>query len=890
MKERMGWRYWLPRNLALAVIYLVTALVSYRFYDPAAVATAIFPSAGVALAAILVWGWRAVGGVFLGSALLNLILWTTSHAPLTALGIAPWIGVGASLQALVGGLLCRRFALITEGPKSDWHELRLILLGGPLACFISPVVGCLGLYLCGRLADTDVLFNIWTWWVGDTVGVVIFTPLILQVLQRRYRRVENFWWALTAPLLAFAVVLLLFLQINREEQRHLESGFRDQARALVQRLDLRLQGHVETLHSIRRFWQSSQQVDAGEFQRFVAESLASQPDMRLLAWAPAHGNKVALNYIQPGPQRLLLGLDLRADPVLRAVLEQARHSGALAASSGLDGFVAPSLRNSVVLLLPLYANGVEAAPPRSERGRTFIGVIMDAFDVDSLIRAIPAMTESDGLLFRIEDVGAAVPLIHQSAGRPDDKPLQWQSSLELGQRQWRVTVTSPAGYRAAHRSLQPSLAMLGILLFVGLLQALLFTMRRSQKLRVQTLRAEHARTVAEQTAQVKSRFLATMSHEIRTPMNGVIGMTQLLSETPMNTEQKHFVSTIHRSCEVLLRIINDILDYSKIEAGRLEVEQAPFDLPALLQECVSLFSLQSRDSGVPLLLKIADDVPREIVGDSVRIRQVLINLLDNAYKFTRKGSVTLNVRCHGKGGTAYLYFEVKDTGIGIADIKNHHLFEPFSQADSSITRKYGGTGLGLSICRLLVQLMQGEIGVESRSGHGSIFWFKLPVILVKAETVEPAEAGRDTSGELSDGMSHDKAPLFSGLRALVVEDNPVNQMVIVGLLKKQGVEVQTVSDGVEALQTLIAERQAFDVVFMDCEMPNMDGYTATRRLRQWEDAEMRVRMVICGVSAHVLPEFKARALTAGMNEFLAKPLRLEELCRVLAMTRNVIVA
>ena len=398
---------------------------------------------------------------------------------------------------------------------------------------------------------------------------------------------------------------------------------------------------------------------------------------------------------------------------------------------------------------------------------------------------------------------------------------------------------------------------------------------RTEELLLKSQEAEKAKLQAETAVRVKSEFLANMSHEVRTPMNGMIGMTQLLADTPLNIEQKHYINTIQSSCEALLRIINDILDYSKIDAGKLSIEHANFDLYRLIDECALLFALHAKERGLPIKTEILPDVPRWMVGDSTRIRQIIINLLGNAYKFTEHGAVTLRAylrKDNGKDGVL-VQFEVQDTGIGITNEQRERLFQSFSQADSSVTRKYGGTGLGLVICRSLVRLMDGEIGVKSVPSQGSIFWFYVLMYhgseVITKTKIEKARAASPNYPDLS------------GLRVLIAEDNPTNQMVIVGMLKKYNIRPTVTNDGLEALQVFMSIESGFDVVFMDCEMPNMDGYTATERIREWEKNRHLAPILIYGVSAHALAEYQQRGIGLGMNDFLVKPLKQDDLSKAL---------
>ena len=517
--------------------------------------------------------------------------------------------------------------------------------------------------------------------------------------------------------------------------------------------------------------------------------------------------------------------------------------------------------------------------------------------------------------------------------------------------------------------------------------------------------ADRIRVVTEENNHIQKKtnteLLASMSHEIRTPLNGVLGMIELLKSTPLNNEQLEYVLTVRNSGNALVRVINDILDYSKIESGKFDIEKIPFNLSDLLDDCTSIFLFNSIDSGVPLYLNIDSNVPEVIISDPVRIKQIIINYLSNAFKFTKSGKIIIKIE--SIANNKKLKFTVSDTGIGIPQNKINRLFEMFSQADSSTTRKYGGTGLGLAICRKLSTLLGGEADVISEEGKGSNFFFsiekntptkdvyeklkcQLPDLTEQSLLIiDPSDVfceihsnlakswGMKVEYETSSEQPHSykinefkpnivllstsnqdnknsikcikerfpnstiiltcnstekvktqkvletehidyllEKPFtriqlkkvllrslglitkqskfkkdnsgdfdFSSLTVLIAEDNPVNQLVIKGMMKKLNITNEVVNDGLQAVENFRENLNRYDLVFMDCEMPNLDGYGATRQIRHIEKDKRIKPTKIVALSAHALKEFEELGRASGMDDYLTKPINKDELLSLL---------
>ena len=889
----------IPRIAMLAVLYFVMGRLGLFMAAQPGYATIVWPPSGIAMGFILAYGLRMWPGVFIGSFFVNLSL---QGGPFVTINQVDWstilpaaaVGFGSTLQALVGFTLVRRvFGMTPPKIHTARQGLLLFFLCGPLACLTASTIAVATLYSFGQLPANLVFENWYTWWLGDLLGVFVFLPLVL-IFINEYHEIKKYREGLK-PLSALIIMTVIvplivtfyawktagtFIYENNKWQ--FVNMTAESERALLHRIE----SYALVLVSGSGFFGGSDNVSRDEWQTFVgtldiennfpgiggigyieyvpeggvADFLAtvreSNQDFVIHPPGPHAGNFI-ITYIEPREKNAeAFGLNISFEKKRYDAAIRARDTGKPTMTRSIELVQDQDKTPGFLLLQAIYKKGEEIHDTVEERRANLVGWIYAPFVGRNFFEGL-TYSQSSTMNIRVYDGTdtQAKNLIYSSVPQngPHAPMFTTQRTISVMQQNWTIAWESTPAYERATSSPTPTMIMIGGMIFSGLYAAFLFNMLNRTKIieslvREKTQEAERQKEEAIKAASAKADFLAKMSHEIRTPMNGVLGFIDILQDTPLDPEQRAYLEKAKVAGNTLLRVIGDILDLSRIESGKIDIDSAPFNIRTALSLCVDLVQARAQEKNLTLDCVVSARCPPVLIGDKYRIKQIAINLLANAVKFTEQGSIILRVD-YANGN---LLMEFEDTGIGIAKDKLDDVFENFVQEETGMMRRYGGSGLGLSITRQLVMVMGGSIRVESEKGRGSRFFVNIPMAV-----------GQQRENNFS------TARLVTSIKPkniLAVEDTPLNRDLLDALLRRAGHTVTHAENGQEAID-MLRHRRNYDLILMDIQMPVMDGMEATRIIRE----ELELDIPIIALTAHALPKIAQSFYDAGMDDYLIKP-------------------
>lgn len=837
--------------MLVSLLYFIFGLLGLELLVPSSTACAVWPSAGVALGLILLLGYRVWPGIFIGNFSISAFSFGFEDQQLTVSLVS---AIGASASALIGRCLISRTVGLPSVLLEDRHIVLFLLFGGPVSSAIPATLDVAALMLTGAIAPSEIPINWFIKWVGDSIGVFVFTPLMLIVFASPKSIWRKRFFPVGIPLLlSFMLIIGFFFYVQKLDLKQHDQDFENQSLMLSEALKHRINDHQRIVYAIGNLFIGGHSIRSDDFESAARQVLDEFAEIESVRWQ---------RYRREDPSEFELFSvfsvrrnDLNSVPLqisARRLDQFTRPQGAEALANAI---IEPD-KKYVHFLLPIYrttANGQQALS----------GILSSTVSAEGLIEEAYKGFDTEGIYLAItgSDSESGYSIIYSNTKDHLHNNFR-KYSLLLGNQEWQFYFYQDHGLINAHFHWPMWWFLISGLLFTSLLGAGLLMLtghnvKTEQVVSERTAELLSAKQAAETANEAKNQFLAKISHELRTPLNGIMGFAQLLQKSQEIPEaQKQQINIISHCSEDLLTLINDILDIAAIESNKTKFVLTRFDFIGLINDIVELFRLKAAEKKLAFIHN-QHNLPQFLYGDQKRLRQIIANLLDNAIKYTDSGHVTLSTDYQN----GQLSVTVADTGCGIGKEHLDLIFSPFIQLNGKGLSKEG-IGLGLAICKELVKLMQGTITVQSELKRGSVFSVNLPL------KTHATSISKSSGLTLPNNIHHDK------LKILIADDNEINLILLKQLLLKQECIIDCVDNGIDALKMI--HKYHYNAAFIDLNMPVMNGIELVRLLRQENNS-----MQLIAISAYADRQTIRAALDAGFDHYLTKPIDTEQLTQLI---------